>query len=217
MAALRILLLLIFAVQTALAADAERFASEIAHFEASDKTNPPPRNAILFIGSSSIRKWTTLAQDFPTHQVINRGFGGSEIRDSVHYFDRIVAPYHPRLIVFYAGGNDINAGEWPERVFEDFKEFAGKVQSELPDTRLDYISIGISPSRWKDRGKVKEANRLIREYISQNKRMEFIDVYPSMLGPDGKPKPDIYVADNLHMNANGYAIWTSIVAPYLDK
>jgi len=217
MAALRILLLLIVAVQTAFAADAERFASEIAHFEASDKTKPPPRNAILFIGSSSIRKWTTLAQDFPTHQVINRGFGGSEISDSVHYFDRIVAPYHPRLIVFYAGGNDINAGEWPERVFEDFKEFAGKVRSELPDTRLDYISIGISPSRWKDRTKVKEANRLIRDYIGQNKQMEFIDVYPSMLGPDGKPKPDIYVADNLHMNANGYAIWTSIVAPYLDK
>lgn len=203
-------------VQAACAAG-PRFASEIEAFEAKDKTSPPPTNAILFVGSSSIRKWTTLARDFPDHQVINRGFGGSEISDSVYYFDRIVKPYHPRIIVFFAGSNDINGGKTPEQVFQDFKDFAGKVRDELPGTRLDYISISTSPSRWKQHEKVIEANRLIQDYINKDGQMEFINVYPAMLGADGKPQPDIYVLDRLHMNAKGYAIWRSIIAPYLDK
>jgi lysophospholipase L1-like esterase len=194
-----------------------RFANEIEAFERSDKTNPPPQNGIEFIGSSSIRKWTSLKRDFPDHPVYNRGFGGSEISDSVNYFDRIVAPYHPRIIVFFAGSNDINGGKTPEQVFEDFKQFANKVRTELPDTRLDYISISTSPSRWKQHEKVIEADRLIRDYISKDSHLDFIDVYPAMLGPDGEPKPNIYVLDRLHMNTKGYAIWKSIVAPYLDK
>src|SRR5438093_1816424 len=118
-----------------------RFDAEIAAFEARDRTNPPPKNAILFIGSSSIRMWKTLAQDFPEHKVINRGFGGSEISDSVHFADRIVVPYRPTMIVMYAGGNDINAGKNPERVAADFKAFVEKVRTKLPETRIAYISI----------------------------------------------------------------------------
>ena len=211
------LLLLLSLPPAVRAADAPRFADEIAAFEASDKTNFPPTNAILFIGSSSIRRWTTLAADFPNHQVINRGFGGSYLSDSVFYFDRIVTPYRPRLIVMFAGSNDINAGKTPEQVFEDFKAFVGKVRQELPQTRLDYISIGISPSRWGDVENIKKANSLIRDYIAQEKRMEFIDAFPAVLGPDGKPMPDLFVADRLHLNAKGYAIWRSIIAPYLDR
>jgi lysophospholipase L1-like esterase len=210
-------LTLLLVVQAARAADSGQFAAEIAAFEAADKTNPPPKNAILFIGSSSIRKWTTLARDFPGRQVINRGFGGSQVADSVFYFDRIVAPYQPRTIVMYAGSNDLNAGKTPEEVFDDFKTFANKVRAALPGARLDYISIGVSPSRWKDFQNVKKTNRLIRDYISRDDRLEFIDVLPAMLGPDGRPKPDIYVADRLHMNAKGYTIWQAVVGPYLDK
>ncbi len=217
MVALRILLALLFVVQAGRAADPQRYARDIAAFEASDKTNPPPRNAILFVGSSSIVKWTNLARDFPGRQVVNRGFGGSHLADSVYYFDRIVAPYHPRTIVMYAGCNDLNAGKTPEEVFDDFKAFAAKLRAELPEARLEYISIGINPARWNDLQKVQEANRLIRDYISQDDRLEFIDVFPAMLGPDGRPKPDIYVSDRLHMNAKGYAIWRSIVAPHLDR
>jgi lysophospholipase L1-like esterase len=194
-----------------------RFANEIEAFEASDKTNPPPQNGIEFIGSSSIRKWTSLKRDFPDHPVYNRGFGGSEISDSVNYFDRIVAPYHPRIIVFYAGSNDINSGKTPDQVFEDFKQFAAEVRSELPDARLDFISISTSPSRWKQHEKVIEANRMIRDFISKDDHFQYIDTYPAVIGEDGKPKPDIYIADRLHMNAKGYALWTPIVAPYLDK
>src|SRR3954462_2033114 len=109
------------------------FEKEIEAFEAADKTNPPPKNAILFIGSSSIRMWKDLAKDFPEFQVINRGFGGSEISDSVHYADRIVLPYHPRQIIMYAGGNDIHGGKSPEQVFSDFKAFVGAVRKALPE------------------------------------------------------------------------------------
>jgi lysophospholipase L1-like esterase len=217
MVALRLFVTLLLVAQAARAADPQRFAAEIAAFEAADKTNPPPKNAILFIGSSSIVKWKTLARDFPSHQVVNRGFGGSHLSDSVYYFDRIVTPYQPRTIVLFAGSNDINAGKTPEEVFGDFKAFAGKVHTALPGARLDYISISTSPSRWSEFDKVKEANRLIRDYIGQDKNLELIDVVPAMLGPDGKPNPDIYVSDRLHMNAKGYAIWQSIVGPYLDK
>jgi lysophospholipase L1-like esterase len=217
MKTLRIILALFLLVQAARAADPLRFAADIAAFEASDKTNPPPKNAILFIGSSSIVKWKTLARDFPDHQVINRGFGGSHLSDSVYYFDRIVKPYHPLKIILFAGTNDINARKTPEEVFEDFKAFAAKVRSELPGARLDFISITTSPSRWTEFDKVKKANALIRDYISHDDTLAFIDVLPAMLDSDGHPNPEIYVADRLHMNAKGYAIWKSIITPYLDK
>ncbi len=192
------------------------FAKEIAAFVASDRIHPPPTNAILFIGSSSIRLWTNLAADFPRHTVINRGFGGSQIIDSVNYFDQIVLPYRPRLIVLYAGGNDINAKKSPERVFHDFRAFAAKVKSQLPDTRLAYISIAPNPARWAQIEQVRDANRQIESFIRADAKMRFIDTHSQMLGADGSPKPDIYVADRLHMNERGYRIWTQVVAPYLD-
>jgi hypothetical protein len=212
-----VLLALFVYSHSAPAQDPKRFANEIDAFTASDATNPPPKNAILFIGSSTIRRWTTLAADFPGRKVFNRGFGGSELSDSVYYFDRIVAPYQPNLILLYAGSNDINAHKTPEQVFSDFKAFAAKVHEQLPQTRLDFISIMTSPSRWGDVENVKEANRLIRDFIGHDKKLGYIDVFPAVLGPDGKPKPDIFVFDRLHLNAKGYAIIRPIIAPYLEK
>ena len=189
---------------------------EIAAFEAADKTNPPPPNAILFIGSSSIRLWDSVAADFPDHKVINRGFGGSQIIDSAHYAARIVMPYRPRMIVFYAGGNDINAGKPPEEVFADYKLFVSLVHRDLPRTRIAYISSAPNPLRWEQVEKVKRLNSMIKDFGARDKRLVYIDVFPHMLGPDGKPKPDIFRPDRLHMNAKGYAIWKLIVAPYLN-
>jgi lysophospholipase L1-like esterase len=194
-----------------------RFENEIAEFEEADKTNPPPKNAILFLGSSSIRKWTTLAQNFPGHKVFNRGFGGSQLSDSIYYFDRIVLPYKPKIIVLYAGSNDLDAGKTPQTVVNDCKAFAQKVDRALPETKVAFISINASPSRWKDVEKVQQANRQIADFMAKNNRLTFIDVFPAMLDREGKPRPELYVADRLHMNAKGYAIWTSIIAPYLDK
>ena len=193
-----------------------RWESEIAAFASADRTNPPPRNAVLFVGSSSIRLWRTLAQDFPGTPVINRGFGGSQISDSVYYADRIVRPYSPRLIVFYAGGNDLNAGKTPEEVFGDYQAFVAKVQAALPQTRIAFISTAPNPARWRLVSEMKRLNELVEQYTQKNPQVIFIDVFHRMLGPDGQPLPDIYVADKLHMNAKGYRLWTEIIRPLVE-
>ena len=192
-----------------------RWEKEIRAFEAAAKTNPPPANAILFIGSSSVRMWQSLAQDFPEHKVINRGFGGSQIADSVEFADRIVVPLQPRLVVLYAGGNDINAGKSPERVFADFQAFVAKIRAGLPNAKLAYLSSAPNPARWAQIDKVRTLNTLIREFIAKDGALMFIDVHARMLGPDGQPLPDIYLKDRLHMNEKGYAIWKEVVGPYL--
>jgi len=192
------------------------FAHEIQEFLAADRTNAPPKHGVLFIGSSSIRLWKTLAQDFPNHPVFNRGFGGSQIRDSVNYAEHIILPYKPKQIVVYAGGNDINGGKTPEQVLADFETLVAKIRAGLPRARIAYISIAPNPARWAQVEKVRAANRLIEDFTRRQAGLTFIDVFPHMLGPDGLPKPDIYVEDRLHMNQKGYALWKDLVAPYLN-
>ncbi len=192
-----------------------KWEKDIQAFEAMDRANPPPAHAILFLGSSSIRLWKTLAQDFPGKKVINRGFGGSQICDSVAFADRIAVPYRPRLIVFYAGGNDLNAGKAPEQVLADFKAFAEKIHARLPRTKIAFISSAPNPARWAQIEKVQTLNRLIADYIKRSRKLAYIDVHTRMLGADGQPLPDIYAADKLHLNPQGYALWTSVVGPYL--
>ena len=196
-------------------ADTVKWEPEIQAFERSDKTNPPPPNAVLFIGSSSIRMWTNVARDFPDHQVINRGFGGSQISDSVAFAERIVLPYRPRMIVFYAGGNDINAGKMPAEVFGDFQNFVKKVHAKLPATRIAYISSAPNPVRWAQVEKIRELNRLVQNFAKEDSRLAFIDVFSKMLGDDGRPRPEIFLEDRLHMNARGYRLWTESVQPFL--
>src|SRR5436190_8670970 len=135
-------------------AQTNKWEVEILALEANDRTNPPPKAPVVFVGSSSIRLWKTLAQDFPKHHVLNRGFGGSEISDSVQYADRIVIPYRPRLVVMYAGGNDIHNGKTPETVFHDFQAFVAKVHAAAPSARIAYISIAPNPARWSEVEKV---------------------------------------------------------------
>ncbi|WP_395751525.1 GDSL-type esterase/lipase family protein [Prosthecobacter sp.] len=192
-----------------------RWQKEIMAFGKLDEQVAPPENPIVFTGSSSIRRWASLAYDFPGLPVMNRGFGGSEVFDSFNYAHLTVIKYKPRMVVFYAGGNDIAGGKTPQRVFTDFKAFAAKVHAALPDCRICYISNAPNPSRWKLIDKMIEANRLMEAFAKTDKRLQFINVYPHMLGPDGMPKPDIFVSDNLHMNASGYAIWKEVVGPYL--
>jgi lysophospholipase L1-like esterase len=198
------------------AADHAQWESAIQAFEAADAVSPPPKGGVLFIGSSSIRLWTTLAEDFPGRQVINRGFGGSRVADSTHFASHIVVPYAPRLIVMYAGGNDINDGATPEQVAGDFRHFVEKVRRSLPSARIAYISIAGNPARWAQVERVRATNRLIEAYTKSTPNMVFIDVFPRMLGGDGLPNPEIFSEDRLHMNREGYRLWTKIVGPYLD-
>jgi|SRR5665213_580035 len=194
--------------------DPSRWRNEIAAYERSDATNPPPRGCIVFSGSSYIRKWTTLAADFPNLPVINRGFGGCELADIFDYADRIIIPYAPRKIVIYAGGNDINAGLAPEIVFGDFVALMKKLHQALPRTKLVFISCPPSPSRFAETEKFKAVNALIANYCGRHD-IAFVNTFALMLGPDGRPRPDIYANDRLHMNAAGYAIWRDAVKPYL--
>ena len=193
-----------------------KWERDIAAFEAVDKKSPPPQGAVLFIGSSSTRLWSTLATDFPDIKTINRGFGGSQLADSVHLADRIVIPYKPRLIVLQAGTNDINAGVKPEKVADDFKAFVEKVRAALPDTRIAYLSISPAPIRWAQADKQKEANRLIKQYIDAGKNLDYIDLWDQFLGPDGKPREDLFRPDRLHNNAAGYKIRAEVVRPHLQ-
>ena len=191
-----------------------RWEKEISTYEASDATNRPAPGCIVFVGSSSIRLWKTLAADFPGLPVVNRGFGGSQLADSVNYADRIVIPYQPKQVIIYAGGNDINAKKDPEVVFGDFVALVEKIRKALPKAKIAYISVAPNPARWAQVEKVRRVNELAEAYC-QRHGLYFINVYPLMLGPDGLPKPDIYVADRLHMNPKGYEIWQKAVGPYL--
>ena len=214
---LQLLALLLVAAGALAQNQTNAFEKEILAFEAHDKTNPPPKHAILFVGSSSIRLWKTLAQDFPQYHVLNRGFGGSQVSDCIYFADRIVLPYEPDVIVFYAGGNDINAKKPAEMVVADFKTFVAGVRAKLPKTHLAYISIAGNPSRWAQVEQVRAANKMIRDFTATQDGLSFIDVFPAMMGADGTPQPDIFVADKLHMNEQGYAIWKRVVGEHLEK
>jgi lysophospholipase L1-like esterase len=194
-----------------------RWEKDIQAFEAADKTNPPPSGVILFVGSSSIRLWKTLTDDFKGLPVLNRGFGGSQMADSAFFVDRIVLPYHPRQIVVYAGDNDLAAGKPPTQILLDFQAFVRKVRDVQPNTRISFIAIKPSPSRWKLIDKILEANRLIAEFTHTEKGMDYIDVFTPMLAADGHPRPDLFAADNLHLNGKGYDLWTTTVRPFLSK
>jgi lysophospholipase L1-like esterase len=194
----------------------ERWEKSIAAFERQDRESPPPENAVLFIGSSSIRRWD-LTESFPNLEAINRGFGGSQIADSTHFAERIVIPYKPRLIVLYAGDNDIAAGKSPEQVFADFKAFVHKVMSGLPDTHIVFVAIKPSIRRWSLYGKMKEANRLIRDLAEKDPKLEYVEVAKAMLGEDGRPRKELFVDDGLHLNKRGYKLWSGLVRPHLAQ
>jgi len=194
--------------------DFSRWEKDIAAFEQKDKDKPPPKNGVLFAGSSSIRLWD-LKKSFPDLDAINRGFGGSQIADSTHFAPRIILKQEPRLIVFYAGDNDVAAGKTPEQVSDDFQDFAKTVHKELPKTKIVFISIKPSIKRWEMADKQKKANELIEAFCKKNDYLTYLDVVKPMLGGDGKPRPELFAKDDLHMNEKGYEMWASLLKPLL--
>jgi lysophospholipase L1-like esterase len=219
---LRLALALSFVLaRAALAAETNhnfaKWEKEIAAFEQSDATNPPPKGALLFIGSSTIRFWKTLAEDFPGQRVINRGFGGSEIVDATHFADRIIFPYAPRMIFLRSGGNDLWAGKSPEQVFADFQEFAATVHAKLPETEIVFISLSPSIARWKQHEQEKAVNSLVERFVPQQSHLTYIETYPIVLGTNGEPRAELFVGDKLHFNAEGYKLLVERVRPYLPK
>jgi lysophospholipase L1-like esterase len=190
-----------------------RFEAEIRAFEAADRAKPPPLGGIVFVGSSSIKNWTDVAADFPGVPVLNRGFGGSTLADVVYYADRIVLPYHPRLVVVYAGDNDVAEGRAPERVVDDYRAFVARLKSARPAARVAFVSIKPSPSRRVFMDRAREANRRIRAEIVRDSLQVYVDVFTPMLDTTGQPRPELFLADSLHLTRAGYLLWRERLAP----
>jgi lysophospholipase L1-like esterase len=210
---------LLFAYSNLHAQQEPPFYDEIQHFKELDSAHFPPQNAVLFVGSSSIRKWEDVQDYFPDETVINRGFGGSELTDAIRYANDIIIPYHPRQIVIYSGENDLAYSDsiTPEIVLSRFKKLFNIIRSSIPGVPIIYISIKPSPSRQKLMPEMLTANTLIKQFLHSKRKTVFVDVYHKMLDENGKPMPDIFLDDNLHMNPKGYHIWQKAIEPYLQK
>jgi lysophospholipase L1-like esterase len=195
------------AVPSGAPSTAAEFEPEIRAFEAADSAHPPARGGVMFVGSSSIRMWPDVAADFPGTGAVNRGFGGSTMTDVTYFAPRVVLPRRPRLIVLYAGDNDIAAGHAPSQVLADYQAFAREVHDSLPSTRIVYVSIKPSPSRWIMADSIRRANTLIAGAIAHDPRARFVDVFTPMLSANGHPRPELFRDDSLHMTARGYALW----------
>jgi lysophospholipase L1-like esterase len=201
----------------ALALDPTRFEADIRAFEAADRASPPPLGGVVFIGSSSIKNWTDVAADFPGIPVLNRGFGGSTLADIVYYEDRILLPYRPRLVVLYAGDNDLAEGRTPERLLRDYREFTARLRTALPAARLVYVSIKPSPSRRAYIDRMRETNQRIRAEIARDNLQAYVDVFTPMLDATGQPRPELFLADSLHMTRAGYVLWRALLAPVVHQ
>lgn len=196
--------------------DPTRFSDEISRFIEWDRRNAFPKDAILFVGSSSIRMWAT-RESFPDWPVINRGFGGAHTSDVNHYFNNVVKPYNAKVVLLYAGDNDIASNRSPEQVRDAFLAFVGRVREAQPNVPILYLSIKPSASRWQYWPRMKEANNLIRETCEKQPHLTYVDVGTPMLGPDGRPRPEYYLPDRLHLSEAGYAVWIRILTPILDE
>jgi len=191
-----------------------RYEKEVAAFEASDRTNPPARGQIIFVGSSTIVDWEPVKY-FPDLKIINRGLWGSALIDTVRLVERIVLPYEPRLIVVYAGDNEIDAGFTSEDVAIQVERFAKTVHATLPQTRIVFIGIKPSPSRWLTIDRARATNEMIRDVCSRDDRLAYLDVDGVMLGWDEKPRKELYLSDGLHLSPQGYQLWTTLLRPLL--
>jgi lysophospholipase L1-like esterase len=194
------------------------FAGEIAAFHEQDRAHAPAQGAILFIGSSSFRRWDNVGAAFPGVTIINRAFGGSTLLDQIAYFDDIVPPYHPRQVVVYCGENDaVLPGVTGAEIARRFTTLFGMIRASLPQAQVSFVSIKASPSRAQVLPVVVEANRLVRAFLAAQPNTSYIDIYPAMLDAAGQPQEALFVGDRLHMKPAGYVIWQRVIAPYLTK
>lgn len=189
----------------------------IAAFVKQDASAPPPKGALLFIGSSTIARWGTLAADFPGTAVINRGFGGSEILDCTYFADQIVIPYAPRMVLLRSGVNDIHAGRTAKQVFEDYKAFGEKVHASLPDTKIVFISLSASIDRWKEAEEGYALSAMAKQYAAEHPGFGYIETKDIVLDANGQPRPELFAADTLHLSQAGYRLLTERVQAYLKQ
>lgn len=194
-----------------------RWESEVVAFEQRDRTNPPPRNAILFAGSSTIRLWRDLEKHFAPTPVLGRGLGGSQMADLLFYVDRMIIAYAPKQVLIYEGDNDLKAGKTPEQVLAEFELLVTKIHQKLPKARIAFIAIKPSRARWELLDEIKAANSLVSEFVKKDRRLEYIDVFTPMLDGNGALHEELFVKDGLHMNPQGYELWVKVIGPRLMR
>lgn len=196
----------------------DRFESTIQAYEAADRKAMPKTGGTLFLGSSTFTLWGSgLESEFGKFEAINRGFGGSTLAEIDHYRRRIAIPYSPRTIVLYAGTNDVAEGHRPQQVFDDFKTLVTHLRADLPKVRIAYISMSMPPSRARWEAEYRQANGLIKHYLEGQSEMKFIDVSRCLLDDQGRPRPEFFQTDQLHMNPKGYAVWVPYIREYLES
>ena len=195
---------------------AEKWEKTIRQFEQWDSKNTFPSDAVLFVGSSSIKLWPT-RESFDGLAVLNRGFGGSQISDVNYFAERIVLRYEPKVIVFYAGDNDVAAGKNARQVFDDYKKFVKLVHARLPGTPIIYVGIKPSGSRWSLWPVMNRANMMIKDFSGKDGRLYYFDSADPLLSSDGKPNADFFLKDQLHLNDKGYEVWTKRLRPIIEK
>ena len=194
------------------------FYDDIQAFKKQDSLTPPPKDAILFVGSSSFTKWKNVQNMFPAYTIINRGFGGSSLPDVIRYADDVIFPYHPKQVVIYCGENDVASGNVDSKlVFERFKTLFELIRSKLPNIPIIFISMKPSPSREKFAPITVQGNQIIKNFLWTQTNAIYLDVYKLMLDANGKNRPELFVEDMLHMNQEGYKIWQAALLPYLKK
>ena len=193
---------------------ADRWEKRVAAFDDADRAAAPPKGEIVFVGSSTIRRWD-VASYFPDLKIINRGIDGTELADAVRYIDRLVLRHEPRLVVVYAGDNDVSNGRLSEQVSVDFERFVRAVHAKLPQTRILYLAVKPSPLRWLQVDRMRLVNDIIGAICQRDDRLAFLDFDNLMLGWDEKPRRELYVEDGLHLSPLGYQLWTAVLKPYL--
>lgn len=192
------------------------FWKEIKAFKSADSVKAPPKNATVFVGSSTFRMWQDVEEDFPNHVIINRGFGGSSLPHVIEYADEIIIPYKPRQVVLYCGENDFtNDTVTSEIVTARFITLFNHLRKEIPRSEIVFVSMKPSPSRQHLMSKINAANASIRDFLKTQPRTAFVNIWDDMLDNKGAPRKELFLKDMLHMNENGYAIWQKAIAPYL--
>jgi len=199
------------------AATTSRFEKNVSAYEQTDQTNPPPRNAILLAGDSQFYRWRTLPEDLPGYTVINRGIDSFQMSDLLNFTDRLVLPYHARLIILNVGGNDVHNGRTPAQVLSDFKAFVARVRAVQPDVPIAFSSTTPGPARWQEAAQRIQTNQLLKDYIATQPHLLYIDLWDAMLTPDGKPREDLWVADRVHPNHAGYRLRVRMMRPLLGE
>ncbi len=195
----------------------EWYEADVRALERARATQPLPPNPAVFYGSSSITLWRTLGQDLASARAVNLGFGGSTLEACVWFFERLVPPVRPASLVLYAGDNDLGDGRTPREVRSRFEALAAKVARDLGHLPFGFIAIKPSPARLGLLGRIAEANELIRRTLPRHPGAFYVDVFTPMLGPDGRPRPELFLDDGLHLGVAGYRLWAEVLGEHRDR